>query len=427
MSPRNLMIVGLALLPAAGCDWRKFDDLADTAWVKSSGSPGGLNAGEWGVGLAYGNGSGDGVTFVAAGQRPDGVGTIVYDARGEHSGNGILAAETGVTNLDALPLRPPMAGDPDQGAVALGMSTGGDSGGQVIVFDTAGPALLTSYAVGATGIDALATGAVNEDVAREGTVDLVVVNQNQLTVIGNYIATVATDRSQNTCQLGAERGYSVAIGELGSFPESEIAVGMGSANQDGAAGSVMLLPAATVVTANGVNCADTGVPQVLPAPGGEPSFGDQIVIADLDGSGASDLAVSAPGANRVYVWLDLDLTAIIADVPPSATIDGPSGSGRFGEALAAGDFDGTAGAELLVGDGAATVDGNANAGRAWIIEGDFTTLHELGDARPEAEQRFGRAVAVGKFGGTVDVIAVAAHNEVFTYFRTPLNDSDVRD
>ncbi len=417
MSPRNLILVGFALLPAAGCDWRKFDDLADTAWVKSSGSPGGLNAGEWGVGLAYGNGSGDGVTFVAAGQRPDGVGTIVYDARGEHSGNGILAAETGVTNLDALPLRPPMAGDPDQGAVALGMSTGGDSGGQVIVFDTAGPALITSYAVGGAGIDALAIGPVDN---AGGTVDLVTVTENQLTVIGNYISSVATERTQDSCMLGTARGAAAAVGDLVTGGESEIAIGL---LEDGVGGRVMIISGSGVVAAAGGDCVAVSA-QVIDGPDGQPSFGEQIVIADLDGSGQADIAVGAPGANRVYVWLDPDLAAIGA---PDAAIDGPAGSGRFGEALAAGDFDGAAGAELLVGDGAATVDGKANAGRAWIIEGDFTTLHELGDARPEAEQRFGRAVAVGKFGGTDDVIAVAAHNEVFTYFRTPLNDSDVRD
>ena len=82
--------------------------------------------------------------------------------------------------------------DPDQGAVALGMSTGSDSAGQVIVFDTAGPALLTSYAIGGAGIDALAIGPVDNPQQPAGTLDLVSVNQSQLFVIGNYIAPVST-------------------------------------------------------------------------------------------------------------------------------------------------------------------------------------------------------------------------------------------
>jgi hypothetical protein len=44
------------------------------------------------------------------------------------------------------------------------------------------------------------------------------------------------------------------------------------------------------------------------------------------------------------------------------------------------------------------------------------TLH---DASPESDQQFGRAIAVTQFNGT-PVIAVAADNEVFFYFRTAL-------
>ncbi len=430
---RHIAILGLAtLLPAAGCDWRKFDELADSAWAKSTGSPGDLNAGEWGVGLAWGGNTGDGVTFVGAGQRPDGVGTINFNATGGHTGAGGLASDSGATNLDPLPLRPPMVGDAGGGAIVLGLSRGSDSSGQVVVFDNAGPDVLTSYTLGDAGIDAVAIGAVNNTL-QPGTTDLVVINQNQLTVVGNYIASSSSDRSQDSCTLARDRGYGVAVGELtGGAADGEIAVGMGNINQDGTAGGqVVVITGLTVETAaaGSLPCVDNLTTLALAdiaAPGSEASFGDQVVIADFDGSGTNDLAVSAPLDNIVYVWLDIDL----ASVGTPVAISGPAGAGRFGAAMAAGDFDGDGAFELVVGDDQATVDGNDNAGRAWIIEADggFTTMHELGDAQPEGEQHFGRALAVGEFGtaGT-HVLSVAAHNEVFTYFRTPLSDTDVRD
>jgi hypothetical protein len=207
---------------------------------------------------------------------------------------------------------------------------------------------------------------------------------------------------------------------------------MGNINQDGSAGGqVVVLTGATVEAAalGALPCVDNLTTLALAdiaAPGSEASFGDQVVIADLDGSGTNDLAVSAPLDNIVYVWLDVDL----ANVGTPVSISGPAGAGRFGAAMAAGDFDGDGAFELVVGDDQATVDGKENAGRAWIIEADggFTTMHELGDAQPEGEQHYGRALAVGEFGtaGT-HVLSVAAHNEVFTYFRTPLSATDVRD
>jgi hypothetical protein len=50
---------------------------------------------------------------------------------------------------------------------------------------------------------------------------------------------------------------------------------------------------------------------------------------------------------------------------------------------------------------------------------DAESVLTLHDATPESDQQFGRALAVTQFNGT-PVIAVAADNEVFFYFRTAL-------
>jgi len=52
---------------------------------------------------------------------------------------------------------------------------------------------------------------------------------------------------------------------------------------------------------------------------------------------------------------------------------------------------------------------------------DETPAMTLHDAQPEADQVFGRTVAITPFNGN-NVIAVGADNEVFLYFRTALYD-----
>jgi hypothetical protein len=87
-----------------------------------------------------------------------------------------------------------MAGDPAQGAVILGLARGLTPAAKVVIFDTEGPAVLGSHTPGDAGIDALAVGAVNNS-QQPGTTDLVIVNQNPLTVEGNHIAS-SVHRSQ---------------------------------------------------------------------------------------------------------------------------------------------------------------------------------------------------------------------------------------
>lgn len=79
---------------------------------------------------------------------------------------------------------------------------------------------------------------------------------------------------------------------------------------------------------------------------------------------------------------------------------------------------------LVAGYPTATFDG-VKAGRVQVYEFNTTTgvsgstAMTLHDASPEGEQAFGRGVAVTEFNGE-PVIAVAADNEVFFYFRTAL-------
>jgi hypothetical protein len=54
---------------------------------------------------------------------------------------------------------------------------------------------------------------------------------------------------------------------------------------------------------------------------------------------------------------------------------------------------------------------------------DSTAVATLNDAQPENNESFGRAVAAMPYHGT-SLIAVAADNEIFVYFRANLSDGN---
>ncbi len=413
------------------CKWSTFDDLASDAWVDSSGSPGNLNADDYGVAIVYG-GAPDpaGVVFVTVGLRPDGVAMIDYDASGKISTNGETISELASTP-DPMPVKPPLAADlsASTGAVGLGLSEAGGSAGRVVVFEPVGPEALASIAVGNAGVNALAFGNTNhpDDITET---DLVVTTGNLLTLVTHYQAESA-ERTQDECQIGREVGFAMELADLDSgTAESEIVVAMGNESRDGAASEIRILSGEIVQAAAAASegCVSSGVRDPLATiapPGDEPDFGSDLVVADFDGNGTPDLAVGAPSSASVYVYMNIDLASAAPGSP--TTIAAPAGPGSFGEALAAGDFDGDGSDELVVGDSSASVDGTSRAGQAYIYDSTFGTPIILNDAQPEADQHFGRALAVGVFGGTDDVLCVGAVDEVFTYFRTPVaGDADVR-
>jgi hypothetical protein len=105
------------------------------------------------------------------------------------------------------------------------------------------------------------------------------------------------------------------------------------------------------------------------------AFGTAVVVADLDGDGVQDLAVGAPGndvgdpeAGRVYVFRGgaafADRRADQADF----TFGGVPTQGSVGTTLRAGDVDGDAQADLLVGAPAADYL-SSNNGRAYLFLG----------------------------------------------------------
>ncbi|WP_437790378.1 FG-GAP-like repeat-containing protein [Sorangium sp. So ce693] len=75
-------------------------------------------------------------------------------------------------------------------------------------------------------------------------------------------------------------------------------------------------------------------------------FGTSVASADFNGDGFSDIAVGAPGSQRVYVYFG---SAGALDTTPDGLLIG-EGEGELGRAVGAGDVNGDGFADLLVGD-----------------------------------------------------------------------------
>ncbi len=161
--------------------------------------------------------------------------------------------------------------------------------------------------------------------------------------------------------------------------------------------------------------AGLGVDLLACLDGGE-GFGGALAFGDLTGEGDPELVVgeAADAVGRtdtVAVFALADLTGEagcgIAPAPPVTTVTCPTGLGvecagsGFGSSLAIGDVDADAVGDLLIGAPGATVEGEPNAGAAFLLSGSMAGLSTLGetkdvlvDSDPETNARLGTAVAM---------------------------------
>lgn len=432
-----------ALLGAAaattGCDWRVFDDLADDAWVRSETAPGDVSSSFWGVGVAAGGTREAGTSFVVLGRAEDSVSRFTYDTAGVLESSGTPVASL-LSMANGLGPEPVFIGDPTTGDVLVAALEGGDPASSARVGGWTAATLTPTVNLplsGGTAISAMAVGTTEADNfggSGAGTVDLALGRGAQLEVVSNFRSGSPASVS---CRHGRETVFALAVGDLDgdAANEQEVVVAVGNNSRDGSASEILIVSGMTIAEANavstGADCFDGGARIsriVVAAPGSEPDFGARVVVADFNADGALDIAASAPSANKVYVFTALDFGG--SEEGAATTISGPAGSVSFGETMAAGNIDGAAGDELVVGDSKISIDGNTSSGAVYLYAGGTGGLGSaitLRDAQPEGNQRFGQSVAVVPYGATDNIVVVGADNEIFTYFRTPLTgDADVR-
>jgi hypothetical protein len=441
-SARAFFLAGLAgaLVLPSGCDpsmydFRVYDDLADSTWVHSSGSPDGLGRGDYGFAMAGGGQpSGEGARFLVAGRNTDGYGQV------RHAADGTVQIEAlsvyAVNTLDGpnpLPQPAAMAGDAASSLGAVGLT----NGGTVAAPARATVGLIDARAGQTQSLFSLAGGQIirdmdfgRTDVEGSGARNLALVRGNQLAVIADIANPAGT--ALPVCTHDRPFGLSVVVADIDSLsPEDEIIFAV----SDGVAASAVHVVSGSLVSAAFAaaeppaitSCFDDdGERQSLitiSAPNGELDFGKEMVVADFNGNGIHDLAIGS--TERVYVYLDVDVSE---GLPTPLILQPPDGPGGFGTALAAGDLTGDGADELVIGAPNTPAKDQPGAGRVYLYQlvgTSFGNPVTLGDAQPEANQVFGRAVAVVPFGDGDRILVVGAKNEIYTYFRTPLS-GDVR-
>lgn len=428
-------LAGALLLAVGACNPAKFDNLKDDMWVVATESPNGVDSNDFANGLVWG-GQSDGLKLFAIGNRPAWA-ELSFNAAGDLTTSAVrvdtfLAADV----IDGVPS---LAGDPDSvggnnGTVGLALTSVGAATIVLLDADTFGFTSNIGLTNGGDLIDAMAFGNTNAS----GAADIVAVrghsadSSSRLTLVTDYQAVTDQQFIQSSCMLmpaDGEEGYAVVVADLSVAVGAEVIVGMGARSRTSGEGKLVFLTGADIA---GTATDDDPCPNVnsIPAENMEPDFGAALVVGDFDGDGANggkgnDLAVSAPSANKVYVYFNMDLL----NPPTPVEITPPPGVESYGATLAAGDFDGDGVDELVIGDPKADVDAVVNAGRADIVVfsgGQVADSYRLYDAQPEANQSFGRALTVATFNGS-EILAIGAKDEVFTYFRTPVEgDTDSR-
>lgn len=171
----------------------------------------------------------------------------------------------------------------------------------------------------------------------------------------------------------------------------------------------------------------TAVGTVIPAPGGEASFGATVVAGNVIGGPEIDLVVGAPEQNVIYIFPGSAAGPLVAG---SKKIDISPAVGKFGTAIAILDLDGDGKNELAIGEPRfVPPGGDTEAGRVHLYalksDGDFQALGVL-NAHEFSSEHFGRGLAALKFsagGKTVDQLVVGEQEQVVIYFDTNLRFS----
>jgi hypothetical protein len=233
---------------------------------------------------------------------------------------------------------------------------------------------------------------------------------------------------------GDNYGAALAVGDFDLDGFDDLAVGIpGRAVQAAdlsiqeSAGAVeVIYGSATGLQDSGRQLWRQGASAVIGAPEESDGFGSSLSAGDFDGDGFADLAVGVPGesvddvedAGAVNVLYGSTVGLSTTFLSPDNQIwtqgdlgsSGDESGDRFGDDLAAGDFDGDGRDDLAVG--APNEDYNAvgDAGALFVLLGAADGLSALGDQifwqedagisdNSEAGDKFGGALAAGDFDG----------------------------
>lgn len=402
-------------LAATGCKWTDFDDLEDAAWVESTLKPND-RSNNWAMGITRGKrtSGGSGGSLAVVGGNQSVYNEIIYAPAGgaKHGDTPVgLTSMHGVGNLEASPL---FLADPASDEVVL-VTSGGSS--SILVVRILGAGQSPLHQVFGPGRPDAATYMQPPDrpdtAAALGTAPLVAQDDE---VYGTFYENAPNP--QPRCRLLDDEGNPAFVRALGAFriapkPTDDVLVWTRTGK---------LLAYDGAVFHGGL--ADN---PVCPPAGATPLAGHPVGSTPFEPAALSRIHVfEAEGASYALLQGHADpVKGFLAlyDLGTMAAIGAPRGDDRLRSAALL-ELEGQR--YVVAGYPTATVN-NTAAGQVLVLALDLTTglgptpemvLH---DAQPTSEQAFGRSVTVMPYNDT-SVIAVAAMNEVFLYYRTNLYD-----
>lgn len=219
-------------------------------------------------------------------------------------------------------------------------------------------------------------------------------------------------------------GASVAAGDFDGDGYADLAIGVPGESVDGVpgAGAVnVLYGSGDGLAADGDQIWTQNTTGVLEEAQRDAAFGRALAAGDFDGDGYADLAIGVPqdeidgnaaaGAVAILYGSANGLTATDNDYwsQESSGVGGASRpDDRFGDALAAGDFDGDGYADLAIGTPGEEVNGDAGAGAVNVLYGSDSGLAAVAfeiwhqdrsgfAGATEPGDAFGSALAAGDF------------------------------
>lgn len=159
---------------------------------------------------------------------------------------------------------------------------------------------------------------------------------------------------------------------------------------------------------------------------GNPGFGTSVVAGDVNGDAISDLVVGSPPSNT-FVFFGPFVPGV-APVP-SLTIPAPATAtaADFGARTALMEFDAVPGPELIVAAPGFASGATPAAGAVFAFKADGTLLPlVIADHDPDESSNLGEGLAIVPFrnagcaaGAIQSVIVAGGNEEVFTYFKLP--------
>lgn len=396
----SLLCLGVSAALLAGCDWREFDDIADTTWVDTSGAPSGVDSDDFAVGLIEANNESatpaETKQLAVVSRSKLTLAFLEFDNAGKITVRQSISLDTNSGGpFETLPQSPAYASDPRSGKVAVA------GNGKVAIAD-----------------------------ATKGTLDVASAPNSArsagVTFLENggktYVAT-ATERGVFLIDSAAPTVAPLACMGLATTISRFVTLGtarIGNADQlvlwYSTTGSTAEVNAFTVTVA-GATCT------LAAAPGGADT---SVSIPTRDDYPLIEGAriVTLPGTDAVAI--SDPLKGVVAIHQFAATRVVTTFAAPDVVSLAVGKI----GADTYAFAGASNqdIEGKSNAGRLQVtkltgVTAAATPELSLFDASPDTEQRFGRAVAVIPFtDATSPIVVVGADDEMFTYFRTSLYD-----